>query len=157
MKATQLLRKQHRDAERLFALIRSGQCDVEQVIGELTRHLLAHMLAEQVVLFPELLRLNPELVREAGEEHTVVRFEIRRVANTPPEDLSFRAKLTTLEELVAHHVKEEEHELFPRLEDELKDEVNERLGGHLLELFDALIAHSRHTREPKPAVRQAAV
>lgn len=157
MKATELLRGQHREAERLLALIRSGQCDIEPAVDELTRHILAHMLAEQVVLFPELLRVNPDLARAAGEEHTVMRFEIRRVASTPPEDPSFRAKLTTLEELVAHHARAEEQEILPRLEAELKDEVNERLGSHLLELFDALMAHSRHTRDPRLTARYAAV
>lgn len=143
MKATQLLKEQHREAERLFDLAISGIGDVRRVTDELTKHLLAHMLAEQVVLFPELLAIDPDLIGGACEEHTVARFEIRRVVNTAPEDPSFQAKLNTLRELVMHHVDDEERELLPRVEAELSKETNERLGQQMLELFDALIAHSR--------------
>ncbi len=156
MKATQLLTWQHREAERLFELASSGIGDVRHATDELTKHLLAHMLAEQVVLFPELLALDPDLVRGACEEHTVTRMEIRRVVSTSPEDPSFQAKLSALKELVTHHVEEEERELFPRLEAELRDDMNERLGQQILELFDALIAHSRRTFSAGAAVEHAA-
>ncbi|WP_437316731.1 hemerythrin domain-containing protein [Sorangium sp. So ce385] len=153
MKATQLLKGQHREAERLFDLAASGVGDVRRVTDELTKHLLAHMLAEQVVLFPELLAIEPDLIGGACEEHTVARFEIRRVVNTAPEDPSFRARLSTLRELVMHHADEEERELLPRIEAELSEEANERLGQQMLELFDALIAHSRrsHGQSHAPA------
>ncbi|WP_437812534.1 hemerythrin domain-containing protein [Sorangium sp. So ce1078] len=156
MKATQLLKGQHREAERLFDLAISGIGDVRRVTDELTKHLLAHMLAEQVVLFPELLAIDPDLVGGACEEHTVARFEIRRVVNTAPEDPSFKAKLATLRELVMHHVEEEEQELLPRIEAELNEETNERLGLQMLELFDALIAHSRRAHGPSHAAERTA-
>ncbi|XXT19331.1 hemerythrin domain-containing protein [Sorangium sp. So ce429] len=156
MKATQLLKGQHREAERLFNLALSGIGDVRRVTDELTKHLLAHMLAEQVVLFPELLAIEPDLVGGACEEHTVARFEIRRVVNTAPEDPSFRAKLGALRDLVMHHVDEEERELLPRMEAELTDDTNERLGQQMLELFEALIAHSRRTHGAGHAAERTA-
>lgn len=156
MKATQLLKGQHREAERLFTLALSGVGDVQRVTDELTKHLLAHMLAEQVVLFPELLAIEPDLVTGACEEHTVTRFEIRRVVGTAPEDPSFRARLTALRDLVMHHVAEEEQVLLPRIEAELDEEVNERLGQQMLELFDALIAHSRRTHGAAHAPQRTA-
>ncbi len=156
MKATQLLKGQHREAERLFDLAISGIGDVGRVTDELTKHLLAHMLAEQVVLFPELLAIEPELVGGACEEHTVARFEIRRVVSTAPEDPSFKAKLTTLRELVMRHIDEEERELLPWIEAELCEETNERLGEQMLELFDALIAHSRRAHGPSHAAQRTA-
>ncbi|XXX76616.1 hemerythrin domain-containing protein [Sorangium sp. So ce134] len=156
MKATQLLKGQHREAERLFDLAVSGIGDVRRVTDELTKHLLAHMLAEQVVLFPELLAIEPDLVSGACEEHTVARFEIRRVVNTAPEDPSFKGKLATLRELVMHHADEEERELLPRIEAELSEETNERLGLQMLELFDALIAHSRRSHGHSHAAQRTA-
>jgi iron-sulfur cluster repair protein YtfE (RIC family) len=156
MKATQLLKGQHREAERLFNLALSGIGDVRRVTDELTKHLLAHMLAEQVVLFPELLAIEPDLVGGACEEHTVARFEIRRVVNTAPEDPSFRAKLSALRDLVMHHVDEEEREILPRMEAELTDDTNERLGQQMLELFEALIAHSRRTHSAGHAAERTA-
>ncbi|WP_437675615.1 hemerythrin domain-containing protein [Sorangium sp. So ce131] len=151
MKATQLLKGQHREAERLFDLALSGKGDVQRVTDELTKHLLAHMLAEQVVLFPELLAIEPDLIGGACEEHTVARFEIRRVVNTAPEDPSFRSKLIALRDLVAHHVVEEERELLPKIEVELTEDVNERLGQQMLELYDALVAHSHRSHGPAVA------
>ncbi len=110
------------------------------------------MLAEQVVLFPELLAVEPDLIGGACEEHTVTRFEIRRVVGTAPEDPSFKARLATLRDLVTHHAEEEERDLLPRIEAELTEDANERLGGQMLELFEALIAHSRrpHTSSHAP-------
>ncbi|WP_437733870.1 hemerythrin domain-containing protein [Sorangium sp. So ce1335] len=156
MKATQLLKGQHREAERLFELALSGVGDVRRVTDELTKHLLAHMLAEQVVLFPELLAIEPDLVGGACEEHTVARFEIRRVVSTTPDDPSFRARLTALRDLVMHHIEEEEQELVPCIEAELTDEMNERLGQQMLELFEALIAHSRRTHGATRAPQRTA-
>ncbi|AUX48640.1 hypothetical protein SOCE26_101810 [Sorangium cellulosum] len=156
MKATQLLKGQHREAERLFDLALSGKGDVRRVTDDLTKHLLAHMLAEQVVLFPELLAIEPDLIGGACEEHTVARFEIRRVVNTAAEDPSFKGKLLALRDLVAHHVKEEERELLPRIEEELTEEVNERLGQQMLELYDALVAHSHRSHGPAIAPARTA-
>ncbi|MGK4008839.1 hemerythrin domain-containing protein [Sorangium sp. So ce1036] len=156
MKATQVLKAQHREAERLFELVLSGTGDVRGAADELTRHLLAHMLAEQVVLFPELLAIEPDLVRGACEEHTVARFEIRRVVDTLPGDPTFKAKLVTLRELVSHHAEEEERALLPRVEGELSDDMNERLGEQMQELFDALVAHARRTRNPGLASKHVA-
>ncbi|WP_441289976.1 hemerythrin domain-containing protein [Sorangium sp. KYC3313] len=143
MKVTQLLKRQHREAERLFDLALSTTGDVRGATDELTKHLLAHMLAEQVVLFPELLAVEPDLIGGACEEHTVTRFEIRRVVGTAPEDPGFKARLATLRELVTHHAEQEERDLLPRIEAELTEDTNERLGRQMLELFEALIAHSR--------------
>ncbi|MGK3998305.1 hemerythrin domain-containing protein [Sorangium sp. So ce1024] len=156
MKATQLLKAQHREAERLFDLALSGVGDVGRVTDELTKHLLAHMLAEQVVLFPELLAIEPDLVGGPCEEHTVARFEIRRVVGTTPEDPTFKARLTALRDLVMHHAAEEERLLVPRIEAELDEDVNERLGQQMLELFDALVAHSHRTRGAARAPQRAA-
>ncbi|KYF81537.1 hypothetical protein BE11_38015 [Sorangium cellulosum] len=156
MKATQLLKGHHREAERLFDLALSGVGDVRRATDELTKHLLAHMLAEQVVLFPELLAIEPDLVGGACEEHTVARFEIRRVVNTAPDDSSFKAKLTALRDLILHHVEEEERDLLPRIEAELTEDMNERLGQQMLELFDALIAHSRRSHGATHAPQRTA-
>ncbi|WP_437278436.1 hemerythrin domain-containing protein [Sorangium sp. So ce375] len=156
MKATQLLKGQHREAERLFDLALSGMGDVRRATDELTKHLLAHMLAEQVVLFPELLAIEPDLIGGACEEHTVTRFEIRRVVGMAPEDPGFKARLVTLRELVTHHAEEEERDLLPKIEAELTDDTNERLGRQMLELFDALIAHSHRPQAPIHAASRAA-
>jgi len=68
-------------------------------------------------------------MNEANEEHHLVHVLIAELKNLEPSDDIFKAKFTLLGELVKHHVKEEEGEMFPQAQkakiewEELKTEV----------------------------------
>ncbi|MFY0573654.1 hemerythrin domain-containing protein [Cystobacter fuscus] len=53
---------------------------------------------------------------EALEEHHVAKWTLNEIERMSPEDERFDAKVTVLMENIRHHVKEEETELFPKLE-----------------------------------------
>jgi iron-sulfur cluster repair protein YtfE (RIC family) len=149
MKATELIETHHRAVEELFEQILAEDCSVTRLVDDLARKLLAHMLMEEVVLFPELMRLDEGFVREAIEEHTVARFELRRVLKASVLEPDFTAKVTTLRGLIEHHVREEERELLPKIDASLSREANEQLGRHMEELFKTLVLRSNRTgRDP---------
>lgn len=150
MKATDLIQHQHRVVEELFRRVLDENCNVAKVRDELSRKLLAHMLIEEVVLFPELMRIDGALVREAVEEHTVARFELRRVLKVSVLDPDFTAKVTTLKELIEHHVKEEEQELLPKIDAGIPAEINHQMGESMEELFTTLV--TRSTRPPSDGI-----
>jgi hypothetical protein len=52
------------------------------------------------------------MILEAFEEHHVVDLVLAELPQIDPEDERFHAKMTVLHELVDHHVKEEEKEMF---------------------------------------------
>jgi hemerythrin superfamily protein len=68
-------------------------------------------------------------MNEAKEEHHLVHILIDELKELKPSDETFKAKFTLLGELVKHHVKEEEGEMFPQAQkakiewEELKTEV----------------------------------
>lgn len=141
MRVTELLKQQHQEADKLFDRLLSGKCDVPRVADELCKILLAHMLAEQVVLFPEMRALEGDFV---GEEHGLARFELGRILSADMSDPGFMAKVTKLRKLFAHHVREEEQEILPKVDEKLPTDMNERLGEQLKELFDVLVERSSY-------------
>ena len=71
-------------------------------------------------------------MNEANEEHHLVHVLIAELKKLESSDDAFQAKFTVLGELVTHHVKEEEGEMFPQAQqakidwEELQAEVMER-------------------------------
>ncbi len=72
------------------------------------------------------------MVEEAIAEHSVAKTLIIEIESLPPEDPQFDAKIKVLNEVITHHVKEEEEELLPRAEDEIDGKELERLGEEML-------------------------
>jgi len=140
MKATDLLKKQHRKVEQLFAKIEaSGSADA---VEELANELAAHMAIEQEILYPAISSVDAERVAESFEEHAVAELELKRLLRTSEEDeAAFKARVVTLKELIGHHVTEEEEELFPKVEKKMAretlDDLAERMKARFDEALDA--------------------
>lgn len=139
MDATRLLEKQHREVEALFAALKKGPKDARKTVKELARKLLAHMVIEQSTFYPAVKDADEDAIHEAYEEHHGARGAIARLLATDDDDETFDAKVTTLEELIAHHVKEEEKELFPKVRKRVEAEQLAALGEAMEEEFDRLV------------------
>jgi hemerythrin superfamily protein len=114
----QQLHDDHEKVDGLFAktLKASGERRAE-LFRQLRSELEAHALAEERVLYKRLQKSKEEETRkfayEAGAEHGVVHGlldELSRMRNKASEQ--WEAKLTVLQELIHHHVQEEESEGF---------------------------------------------
>lgn len=139
MDATRLLETQHREAEALFASLEKGTKDGHKTAVELARKLLAHMVIEQTIFYPAVKDADEDAIHEAYEEHHVARVAISRLVSTDADDDTFEARVTTLKELIAHHVKEEEKELFPKVRKALDADRLEELGAAMERDFDRLV------------------
>ncbi len=137
MKATDLLKQQHRAVEALFAKIEGGE---PEALKELATALAAHMTIEHEFFYPESREVDEDLVLEAFEEHSVAEFALKRALAVDPEDESFDARVSVLKELIAHHVEEEEGELFVEMEEELDSAALETLGATMEKRFDEVLA-----------------
>lgn len=145
MDATQLLEHQHREVEALFARLEKGARDPRATAKELAQKLLAHMVIEQTIFYPEVQEADPDAIHEAYEEHHVARAQIARLVAADPDDETFKAKVITLKELIAHHVKEEEEELFPRVRKEVAAERLASLGAAMKKAFEQLVGRLPRT------------
>ncbi len=155
MKATSLLEAQHRTVEALFEKLECGQGDRATTLVELARNLVAHMVVEQEIFYPAIKQTDEELVNESYEEHALGELALRRLLSTSPAEPTFKARVSALKELIAHHVSEEEEELFPQVEESVADETLTQLTKQMKARFDE-VYETGFDVTPKSTLRTSA-
>jgi hemerythrin superfamily protein len=141
MKATDLLKKQHKEVKGLFKKIEKTE-DAGQrrrLLGEIATALEGHTTIEEEMFYPAVRGLATkkaeEMVDEALEEHHVVKLVLKELPDVDPGEERFEAKMTVLSELVLHHAEEEEEEMF-KLAKKLGDDELDDLGERMEERFE---------------------
>ena len=148
MKATDLLKKQHKEVKALFKKVENTENGRERrrLMEEIATALDGHATIEEEMFYPAVRGLETqkaeEMVMEAFEEHHVVKLVLAELPQVDPEDERFEAKMTVLSELVEHHADEEEKEMFKAAQKLGKDEL-ESLGEQMEERFEALRGQKR--------------
>ncbi len=146
MKATDFLKRQHRDVMRLFKEVEKTEDrrNRKRLMDEIASHLKVHTTIEEEIFYPAVQGIGTgkaeEMMLEAVEEHHVVDLVLAELPKVDPAAESFEAKMTVLRELVQHHVQEEQDEVFPMAERKLGKERIAELGTQLEERADALEA-----------------
>lgn len=139
--AISFLKSQHREVEELFARFEGlGERATKSkaaVAATIVEKLEGHAAIEETLLYPEGKPADEDLTLEAYVEHDVTKHLIAQIKATDPADETLAAKVTVLKEIVEHHVKEEEGELFPKIRKELGAERLEELGEELQAAFEA--------------------
>jgi hemerythrin superfamily protein len=127
-----MLKADHKKVKALFAQFKEARPQQQEDIAQTTiQELEIHAELEEELIYPAIREGidDDELMNEANEEHHLVHVLIAELKNLEPSDDIFKAKFTLLGELVKHHVKEEEGEMFPQAQkakiewEELKTEV----------------------------------
>jgi hemerythrin superfamily protein len=137
MKATDLLKKQHKSVKTLFKKVEETE-DARrrrQLMDEISNELKLHTKIEEEIFYPAVREIGTskaeEMVDESFEEHHVVDLVLKELPHVDPEDERFAAKMTVLSELVEHHADEEEDEMFPMVEKKLGKERLQELGEEM--------------------------
>jgi iron-sulfur cluster repair protein YtfE (RIC family) len=136
MKATDVLKKQHREVLGMFKEIERSDDPNERrrLLDTVTEALRVHSELEEELFYPAIRATGTkhaeELVLQAFEEHHVVDLLLAETPDVDPEAENFDAKMNVLRELVSHHIEEEERDLF-KLASKLDDEDAEELGRRL--------------------------
>ncbi len=140
MDVIKFLEAQHREVEGIFRKLgKKGAADKNALVDELSRKLIAHMVIEQGILYPSIKEIDVSLVHEAYEEHHVAREELTRLLDTEPDEETFDARVTTLKELIDHHVGEEEDDLFVKMRKLLSASQLQGLYQVMHMTFDRLV------------------
>jgi hypothetical protein len=117
--AITMLKSDHAAVKRLLReLNASGNVrQRERLCSEIERELKTHAQIEEEVFYPafkaaaEKIR-NENLFYEAAEEHHLVDIELPSLMAANPKSPEFEAKAKVLQDLIEHHVKEEEGQMF---------------------------------------------
>ena len=136
MKATDLLKQQHKKAKALFKKLENGRGDPAELLGELADDLAAHMLIEHELFYPAAIEVDEHMVEESFEEHALGELALKRLLSVDPTTEGFRAKVTAARELIEHHADEEEEELFPKVEDAFDADQLKALGQRMKARFE---------------------
>lgn len=90
----------------------------QTLLATIEEELTIHTKIEEDIFYPAVRSLGTEavedLIDEALEEHHVVDLVLAELPRVSPRDDRFVAKMTVLSEVVEHHVKEEESDMFKR-------------------------------------------
>jgi hemerythrin-like domain-containing protein len=158
MKATDMLKKQHREVAALFksALGSDKSEERRDALAQIVEKLNVHATIEEEIFYPAFREAGSsgkadDLTLEAYEEHHVVKLLLEEVPDIDPEDESFDAKVTVLKEIVEHHVDEEQNEMFPMAEKKLGADMLKELGERMQARMDEL----QGSPSKRPAARAA--
>ena len=139
----QLLTSDHRKVEGLFARFEktTGASAKEKLVKEICTELKIHAQIEEEIYYPEIRgKVEEDALDEAYVEHDSAKLLINELEAAEPDEGFYDAKVKVLQELIEHHVKEEEKErdnLFQqtRAADIDLEALGERLAARKAELL----------------------
>ena len=138
-----MLKADHKKVKELFAEYEAATPRKQEDIAQTTiQELEVHAELEEELIYPAIRKgtKDDKPMNEATEEHHLVHVLIAELKELEPSDETFQAKFTVLGELVKHHVKEEEGEMFPQAQKATIDW--EALKVEVMERKEHLMAHA---------------
>jgi hemerythrin superfamily protein len=131
MDAIELLKTQHREVEDLFSRTEKAKTSgpKRKLFEQIADRLAVHAAIEEHQFYPAVkAKRTEDILLESLEEHLGIKRVIADLLKIDRADDTFEAKVTVLKELVQHHVKEEESELFPKVKKVLTPDELVKLG-----------------------------
>lgn len=118
--AIELLTQDHQNVKELFeqyeALSDRSLVSKRKLALKICTELSKHATAEEELFYPAVrkaARSNQDLVDEARVEHASAKELIAQIVSMAPGEDLYDARVKVLSEQIAHHVEEEENEMFP--------------------------------------------
>ena len=143
-----LLKKDHREAEAMLKTLAASKPGARRrsTLDKLDTALRLHMEIEERSVYPLVSRLlGKDDAKEANIEHSLARDGLDKLRELVDEP-GFGAAVAMVTAGIKHHVKEEEHEMFPELKQKLD-------RADLMALGDEVEAEKKQARK---RVRSAA-
>jgi hemerythrin superfamily protein len=161
MNAVKLLKQDHKLVSDLFEEFEEADEGEKSSIAErICKLLTVHAQIEEELLYPQareaLDEEDAELVSEAAVEHATAKDLIAQIEQSGEGEELWEAKVKVLGEYIKHHVKEEEGELFPKLQktdldlDELGEQLAERKSELMSEMGVPMEAEEEEEEEEAP-------
>jgi len=154
MKATTMLRQQHREVRKLFGDVKKTFNGDERrtILAAIEEKLRGHMMVEQHIFYPAVAgRVTPR-----PEAHHAVQIVLDELLDVDPDDERFEAKMTVLEEIIQRHVEEDENVVFPAADRRLGDEALAELAERMQAALDGAESAPEMSAAPAPLVQARA-
>ena len=142
--AIAMLVADHKKVKKLFSEFEKlkddgGDEDKSAIVEQICNELKVHAELEEEIFYPAVRKAidDADLMDEALVEHAGAKELIAQLEEASPNDDLYDAKVTVLGEQIAHHVKEEEGEMFPQAKKAKVD--TEALGATMLKRKMALM------------------
>ncbi len=139
--AVSLLMADHRKVEDLFKQYEKAKKDEtkkQAIFQQISMELKVHTQIEEEVFYPASREFvdDAEMVNEAEVEHASAKDLIAQLDGMAPSDPYYDAKVKVLQEMIDHHVEEEETEYFPECRESDMDlkAIGEQLKARKAEL-----------------------
>ena len=143
MTVIELLKKDHRNVSELFAAFETAKDNEEEgsrqeIALEICFELTLHAKVEEDFFYPAVDAKarddeeTQEKVKEADEEHRLVKALVGEIQDMDETDDNFDAKVKVLKDVVEHHVEEEEGELFKTARKHFSKEEARDIGELML-------------------------
>lgn len=148
--ATEILRADHRQAERLFAEFEraNGEQHTARVIAQsLCLALELHDTIEKEVFYPAVLDVDPVSVEKAFDAHAEIARALEELRRRADANEPLGETVARLKSLVTAHVGEAERQLFPRVEASGKGALRD-LGAALIKRKEELTGSTRSLEAP---------
>ena len=105
----------------------------ERLVDQIERELKTHAQLEEEIFYPAFKAAAEgaeaeDLFYEAAEEHHVVDMVLPALKAANPKSKEYTAKAKVLKELIEHHIKEEENEMFVEARKLFEDAELRELG-----------------------------
>jgi hemerythrin superfamily protein len=118
--ALDVLEQDHREVEEWFDEYNELKEDDNRkgaLAEKICLALKVHAQIEEEIFYPRARKATKEndLIDEAAVEHSAVKHLIGEIEGMKVDEELYDAKIRVLGEMVKHHIKEEEEELFPEL------------------------------------------
>ncbi|KAJ5479690.1 hypothetical protein N7530_005199 [Penicillium desertorum] len=125
------IKKDHREIESYYDNILKASDETEQTKwqNQFTWELARHSIGEELVVYPALEKYvsnGVELANKDRQEHQSVKEQLKKFQNMKPSDSEFIPTIKALMEDLSQHIKEEETDDLPKLEDVLSQEESEK-------------------------------
>lgn len=147
MNIIELLKEDHREAEELIERLEGLESDLDDtevgtdkmpqaLFTKLKNALTLHTQVEEQILYPAMQQFDEtaDRIPEALEEHQQVDQILEEMAMLAPAEDEFQGRLEELKENLAHHIEEEEDELFPKTEELCGQQRLEEMGRQMQQM-----------------------
>ncbi|WPU66567.1 hemerythrin domain-containing protein [Peredibacter starrii] len=159
MEIYQLLKDDHKTVKTLLKKLEDtterSQKERTTLFTKLKEALIPHTRAEEKIFY-ESLKLSEvkeadDLAYEGYEEHGVADRLIKELDKTEPSDKRWTALMSVLKEVVEHHIKEEEENMFKKAQKSFDSELAVEMGENFLELKEKFLNILQAGKIPKQA------
>ena len=152
--AIALLKEDHRKVEELFEQFEKAKGDgrKEKLALEICKELTIHTIIEEEIFYPAVEgKVDEDLLKESFVEHDAAKVLIAEIEAGGPDDQFYDAKVKVLQEMIEHHVEEEEKRVEGMFSQARKAGLDmDSLGERMAEEKERLMASYKAGGTPRP-------